>query len=259
VPIYDQRVLIVGVIGLFPMLVYCLLLIRFNSRHRASMIPGTWDCAGMLLATSGFLLAGGPLVLAGLDATWRRLVLKARVTDWRVFTGQGDAYALTTWALVFVIAMGGAAILINRRKHITVLYNVDTRHMTSALEYIFNQLSIVWTRHDQRYDLQLMSDNANAPSQPSPSSLIAQPYATAAVTLVSLPSSCNVSLIWNPAEGAIRRLVEGEISQILPNIRAAENPSLSWLVTAAASLFAILVCLMVFILVAAIRQKSSLI
>jgi hypothetical protein len=257
--LYDQRILIVGVIGLFPMLVYCLLLISLNSRRRASMIPGTWDCAGMLLATSGFLLAGGPLVLAGLDATWRRLVLKAPVTDWRVFTGQGDVYALATWALVFVVAVGGAAILINRRKHVTVLYNVDTRHISSALEYIFNRIAVVWKRYDQRYDLQLMNDNPLAPGQHITDTKGRSPYATATVTLLSLPANCNVTLVWDPAEGAIRRLVEGEISQILPNVRAAENPSLSWLVTAAASLFAILICLMVFIIVAAIRQRSSLI
>jgi hypothetical protein len=256
---YDQRIMIVGVIGLFPMLVYCLLLISLNSRQRASMIPGTWDCAGMLLSTSGFLLAGGPLVLAGLDATWRRLVLKAPVTDWRVFTGQGDAYALATWALVFVIAVGGAAILINRRKQVTVLYNVDTRHIPSALEYIFNRIAIVWKLHDQRYDLQLMSDTVPAPGQQLTDTQGQSPYAKASVTLLSLPANCNVTLVWNPSESPIRRLVEGEISQVLPNVRAAENTSLSWLVTAAVSLFAILVCLMVIIILAAIRQRSSLI
>lgn len=258
-----QRIVIVGIIGLLPMLVYCLMLFGLNTRRRASMIPGSWDCAGPLLATSGFMLAGGPLILAGFDAGWRRMVLKARVTEWRSFTGEGDAMALGLWAFVFVAAVGGAAILITRRRHVTVLYNFDTRHVHSALEFSFNRFGLIWKRLDRGYDLRLMSDDLQAVASPAGAEAKdvtgIQPYAVAELDLLVLPASSNVTLIWRPADSTIRRLVEGELSHVLPNLRAPNNHCVRWLVSAAVTLFAILVALMVFLIYTAIKQRSSLI
>ncbi len=258
--ITEQRIVIVGIIGLFPMLVYCVLLIGLNTRRRASMIPGTWDCAGVLLATSGFLLAGGPLILAGLDAGWRRLLTKAPVTDWRRFTGEGDILALAMWAFVFIAAVGGATILIGRRRHVTVLYNIDTKSVPAAIEYIFGRLGIVWKRHNLRYDLQLTDEIVASPATSgSAADHLRSAIATASVALLTLPANCNVTLMWDSAESEIRRLVESELSQLLPNLRATDNPSVSWLTTAATALSGIIICLIAFVIWTAIRQRNSLI
>ena len=213
-----QRLVVVGIIGLFPMFVYVLILIAINARRRASMIPGTWDCAGVLLATSGFVLGGGPLILAGLDAGHA----SSSMLVWPI----GEFLRVRAIRLLWrpgrwcsSSRLAAQTILISRRRHVSVLYNVETKHVQSALEYIFGRLSITWQKQDHHYDLKLMSDSSTESGIVPIETPAGNPYATAVLTLLMLPANCNVTLIWHPTEGAIRRLVEGELSQVLPNIR----------------------------------------
>ena len=161
-----QRILIGSVVCFAPLLVYCLLLIGLNSRRRASMIPGPWDFAGVLLATSGFLLGGGPLILTGLNAGWRRYVLGNSAADWRSLSGEGDAAALGIWTIYFIGLIVGAAWLLWRRRNYTILYNVDTEHFPAALEWVLGRLAIVWHRCENRYDLQKPPQSASIPWRP---------------------------------------------------------------------------------------------
>lgn len=258
--ITTQRIIIVSIVGLLPVFVYCLLLIGLNTRRRASMVPGTWDCAGVLLANSGFLLAGGPLILAGLDAGWRRLLTKAPVTDWRRYTGEGDLMALGLWAFVFLAAVGGALFLILRRRHVTVLYNVDTKGVPASIEYILNRFGVKWQRKDHRFDMQLTDDVISPPSGSlSDARSMATIISSASVALLMLPASCNVTLVWSAAESELRRLVEGELSQLLPNLRPPDNPAVNWLVTTATTLAATMILLMAFVIWMALRSRNSLI
>ena len=62
----------------FPLAIYLLILALINSRRRPTMISGPWDFALVLLALSGFILVGGPSILAQFDIFWRYLLLHAR-------------------------------------------------------------------------------------------------------------------------------------------------------------------------------------
>src|SRR5262245_51729153 len=57
--------LLVGIlICLFPLALYFLFLAWLHQRPQPTLMPGRWDFVGVLVALSGFLLVGGPGVLA---------------------------------------------------------------------------------------------------------------------------------------------------------------------------------------------------
>lgn len=266
-----QRILIAGIVCLFPLLVYCLVLIGLNARHRASLIPGTWDFVGVLLATSGFLLGGVPLILAGINSNWRRFVLSGGVSDWRGLTGEGDARALGAWALIFITIVAGSASLIFTRRNVSVIYNADTDHVWDALEWIFGRLGVVWKRWQNSYELKQVGPSIRHPwvqslrsgefvnDQPA---TIPEPrrsnasYARLQVRI--LPSSRNVTLVWEGDVDGLRGQVESELSQLLPNLRAQDNPALGWLMTVAMGLFGTMVCAMIFAIILAIQGRTAI-
>src|SRR5713226_10358576 len=55
--------LLVGIACLFPVALYCLYLAMLHNRRNPTMISGSWDFAGVLIALSGFLLIGGTLLV----------------------------------------------------------------------------------------------------------------------------------------------------------------------------------------------------
>lgn len=254
-----QRILIGGIICLFPLFGYCLILVALNSRRRASMIPGTWDFAGVLLANAGFLLAGGPLVLVGVNAGWRRAVLHGQYGDWRTLSGEGDARALGLWAVYFLTVVVGVSWLIWSRRAMTVLYNVDTAHFWTALEWVLGRSGVAWERTENTYSLSKDVETTSAPW------LAGEPVVprksrtlTAQLAVRVLPSSCNVTLVWSPSDSSLRELVEREISALLPNMRSGENASLRWFVAASTLLAGLITGAMIVFVVFAIRLRSGL-
>lgn len=230
-----QRILIGASVVIFPLLVYCLLLIGLNSRRRASLIPGTWDFAGVLLATSGFLLGGGSLILAGLNAGWRRYVMRGSVADWRSLSGEGDAVALAIWALFFGVLIVGSAVLIWVRRRVTVLYNLETEKIWQALEWIFDRQMITWSKRDTRYDLHRQRNPNEA-------------AAVARMRVQVLPSQRNVTLHWEVADPGIREDVEADLTSLLADLKAPDNPAVGWLMTAATTFFGLVAVAMLFLI-----------
>lgn len=262
-----QRLMIAIIVGLFPMLVYCLLLMGLNGRNRASMVPGTWDFAGVLLATSGFILGGGPLILAGLNSAWRRYLLQGRVSDWRTLSGEGNTVALGLWALFFVAVVCLATTLIMRRRSYTVIYNVDVPHFENALEWIFGRLALVWKRTERGYEINRPHGGPRLPwrqpltTQADGSDSGAEPAnrpETAWLVLYPLPGSCNVTLQWFGDSAEVRRRVEGEMQQLLPNLRPESNPVSQRLLVAATALFGVLVAAIVFVILTTVKLRGTI-
>jgi len=252
-----QRILIGGIVSLFPLFAYSLVLVGLNSRRRASMIPGTWDFAGVLLANAGFLLAGGPLILVGLNAGWRRAVLHGQPGDWRSLSGEGDARALGLWAIYFLSIVVGAAWLIWSRRAVTVLYNVDTTHVWSALEWVMGRAGIAWDRSENTYSMHKVVSRTAAPWLDGAAAKTSGRAEAASLAVRVLPSSCNVTLVWSPAESSLREVIEAEVSALLPNMRAAENPSLRWLVAISTLLAGLVTGAMLVFVVFAIRLRTG--
>src|SRR5262245_39222458 len=70
-PLVVLAILFPLVAFLFPVTIYLVLLGMLNRHRSPVVVPGPWDFAGVLFAASGFLLVGGPSVLAGVGDRWR--------------------------------------------------------------------------------------------------------------------------------------------------------------------------------------------
>jgi hypothetical protein len=140
-----------------------------------------------------------------------------------------------------------------------VIYNADTDHIWSALEWVFGRVGIVWQRRDNSYILQppLRPHTAWRPDLiPEGDQPVARKPERLTVNV--FPSACNVTLQWSPSSSETRGPVEAELSHLLPNMRAESNPATTWLVSASLALFAIIVFAVVFLLISAVRWRIAI-
>jgi hypothetical protein len=66
----------VFLVCLFPLAVYALVLGYVNGRRRSVLVNGSWDFVGVLAALSGFVLVGGPTILAGVNERWEQVSMR---------------------------------------------------------------------------------------------------------------------------------------------------------------------------------------
>src|SRR5262249_13018625 len=105
------------------------------------VISGPWDFAGLLLGLSGFLIFGGPAALTGLYEQWRMSWLLGQTrflagtgAQWEVLVGLLSAY--------FALGVGGAAILLYRRRSETSIYNIDTAAFGTLLQQVLDRMGL---------------------------------------------------------------------------------------------------------------------
>lgn len=121
---------------LFPLGVYCLVLSRFNGRRRPVLVPGAWDFALLLFATSGLLLFLGPGLLTGFEFDpsewWLRAVLP-RLRD--PHDRSGLVWAAGCLAYL-TLALAVPAGLLLRRRRVSCVYNATEEEVADALRRV---------------------------------------------------------------------------------------------------------------------------
>ena len=163
------------------------------------MLAGTWDFAGVLFAVSGFVLAGGPALLGGLDERSRLFWLLGETGA----AGDGPdngTFWIAVRLLYFAVVAGGAAVLLWRARRLTSVYNVESATVVSALEQAFQRLGHTPIRSGDSYIL------------------VVGPT----VQVDAFPLMRHVTLRWEPAVSAARRAIERELRRAL----AESAPSL---------------------------------
>src|SRR5258708_11566556 len=111
--------LLIFLLCLFPLAIYFLILAILNRRDHPVAVSGTWDFAGVLLAASGFLLLGGPLLLRTLCDHWR----VAAMTDGRLRLD--DVEGILVFAVFLMYFLGvviGAVYLLRGRRDSIAVY-----------------------------------------------------------------------------------------------------------------------------------------
>ncbi len=226
---------------LFPLAFYCLIVAGLNNRRRPTLVPGPADFAGVLLATAGFLIVGGPLILVGAQQGWRRTLrhhsFAAALHD--LFDASWPWLAL--WAAYFIAVVAGSAWLLWRRRRSTAVYNIDPAAADKLLPELLDRLDLPWFRRGGAYYIGF--PNPTTPARPAPPGGPPWPAgdgARAVLEVSATPALRHLTLHWRYDEDALRRRVEGELRDTLAGVESPENPAAGWFVTAASILFIIL-------------------
>jgi hypothetical protein len=244
---------------LFPLALYCLALAYLNRGPRPVMIPGVWDCIGLLFGLSGFLLWTMPSLVA---------ISAARIMYY--LPGAADPLAAGLWSQLIqagyytAVAVGAVLLLILRRSN-TAIYNVETEHFGERLAVALADLGLDSIVEAGRYVIA----PAEAFTAVSADAISAMPLppGTAAKRLSAAPGGpryvevridtfaafCHVTLHWDRYSPQMRRDIENQLGRTLQHAGAPDNPAAGWFlgfsglvfgtVTMAAILFVVLIYL----------------
>jgi hypothetical protein len=251
-----------------PLAIYCLILSFVNRKRHPVAVSGPWDFAGVLFAASGFLLVGGPAILAGFYEQWRFSWLFGSVPalsevgqSWSFWVGLGGAY--------FVVVVAGSAWILWRRRNATSIYNVEPAVFVEVLTQLVERLGLEW-RLDQPHHFHIRnrepflevgpaprsrartrdaSPAPVAPPAPEDGQGYLQQVAVAAGSPSPLPSSWaelvlepspfmrHVMLRWSGPEKRLRAEVEAQLCHELAQVRTRQNSLSSWFLYLSLGLF----------------------
>jgi len=252
-----------GLALFFPLAIYFLMLALINSRRRPTIMSGPWDFALVLLALSGFILVGGPSILAQFDRFWRFLLYQARFrTFLRALTLEAAQFGIWVWFCYVFLVLGGSAFLLWRRRRVTIIYNVLPGVLQHSLGRVFERLRLAPVRVANRIIFGLRPKQAptlqeaiQTPRQASATlefeaspdgageSAADLPLPDAAtghlamltqlgeLELDPFPSMRHVTLRWRGVDTTLRRDIEAELAKILAEVESPENPIAGWLMT----------------------------
>jgi hypothetical protein len=233
-----------GFACLFPLAFYCLVLASLNGRRRPTLVPGPADFAGVLLATAGFLIVGGPLILAGLHDAWRRQALRGSFATIRAALNETSWPWLAVWAAYFVLVVGGAAWLLLRRRAVTLVYNIDPADAPKVVPETLDRLGLNWARRSDGYYIGFGAPAAAERPAFGPDSLPVVTGGRAVLDVAVVPAMRHMTLRWSFVAGDVRRQVEAELRRTLAGVESPENPAAGWLLTAATAVFALLLAIL---------------
>ena len=137
---------LLGVCVVLPLAVYFFVLAQLNRRRHPVMISGIWDFAGVLFALSGFLLLGGPFIMATLNQDWRDFWLRSPFRSSEGLSEQWWYLRLGIWALYFGVIFVGSIFLLRGRSQVTSIYNIDQDTLDQALSQALDRLHLDWRR-----------------------------------------------------------------------------------------------------------------
>jgi hypothetical protein len=251
----------------FPVAAYLLYLAFINGRTRPTMISGPWDFVGVLFATSGFWLVGGPLVLTVFHSRWRPAFVHGDMAG--VASGDWSFVWVLTWLVYFALVLVFTVFFLWRRRAYTLVYNVDVPQLEEALAQVVTRLGLGTARvgnrivfHGSSVEIEKeLSEAVAVRAGLAPAPVLAAPAdalpneqdsgkkVLAKLDLDPFPAMCNVSLHWRRDANGIRRDVEAELARYLAELEAPDNPAAGWFLTIASCLFsAIFLALVGFIL-----------
>lgn len=190
-----------------PVALYLLVLGWINRQPRPLIVSGTLDLVGLLFASSGFLLVGGPAMLSAFNERWRQFWVLGEIGS----LTEGLDGARQTWlilaALYFVVVVAGCAWLFWQRRGSTCLYNVEPTVVSTALTEVCGRLQVTITRLGQRFVLERDTT----------------------IDVEEFAAMKHVTLRWRPRDSALRKPIEAELERWLQRTGAPEHDTGAWL------------------------------
>jgi hypothetical protein len=208
---------------IFPLGIYCLILGALNRRERPLLVSGRWDFAGVLFATSGFLLFVGPAVLRSLYERWRFHWLLGVTGDADRDGGVGYSLWLATWYVYYVAVIAGSAWMLKRRGEFTAVYNLDRAVLEVALARVLERLGVSWRRAGNHFFLK-------------PETLVPPVGDSPALEIETFAALNHATLRWHGVDEPSRQGIERELDQVLAGMPPSGNSVGGWFISLGASI-----------------------
>lgn len=235
-------------IFLFPIALYCAALAAINRQERPLMVSGTWDFAGAVLASSGFLLVAGPAILAGFySRTTRLLLLRLDGRNLALLLGELGSYGVWPWALYY----GGVIVIVLAllwwRRTRTVIYNIDPLVFDQVVHGLLERHGFHWRRLANRIWISASrlpagsgaSGDGRGPSYPRyPGEDL--PEVEPTLRIEPFHAMFHVTLHWRADAGLVREEVEADLVKQLAKVTTTANPAAGWLLGFSAALFGVM-------------------
>lgn len=238
-------------IALMPLALYFLFLAFLNQRSRPTLLNGVWDFTFVLLGLSGFIIVGGPVLLAIVDSTWRSYWFGGNLGDvqkvWNASSGVSSGIACGYLGLLALLIGIGLYV----RRSVTVIYNVDSSSLDPLLITSLEAKQLVWRRVLGGIEIGTRkrgtenSDSDLADAHPSARALSGK---TALLRIDSFPSFHHTTLRWQHYDQILRLEVEAELDKQVQAIECPGNPVGSWFKTAALMMLFIMLAWMGFLI-----------
>jgi hypothetical protein len=238
---------------LIPIAAYCWVLAAVNRRPQPTMVSGTLDCAGMLLAASGILLMVGPILL---NKIFLRIMEAIPLEeDTTPAFAEVESYWWFSWVLYFTLLPVVVCLLLWWRRTKTVIYNVDPDAFLHVLHESLERLGLTSTPGVGNRRVIAPKAHANVSVAPpgtragepltgeplnGPLTDHLAPHASAELAVETFPSMCHVSLHWLRADRGLRAAVENDLARGLAGARTFENAAANWLLGFTGLLFGLI-------------------
>ena len=255
---------------LFPLALYLLVLGHINRRRRPLLVSGTWDLIGLLAASSGLLLVGGPALLSSLNDRWRLFWL----------LGEGGTPALSgPWVLLSLLYLSavvlGVVCALVRHRRLTSIYNATQATVERILGEVCEGLGLDPVRSGNVHVFGLSLPEPAGQPNSAPEGIQAPHYLPASSAGVSegapirprIPPLVNaergvgqpeeflgqtvvleveafaplrhVTLRWDPPESPLRREIEQALARRLGQSAAPAHDTGAWLTLTGTLLLAV--------------------
>jgi hypothetical protein len=244
---------------LAPIGIYCVVIARINRRQQPLMVSGIWDCIGMLLGLSGFLLFAIPSTLTDFNYTPRDIWLYVHYGNLK---GLGHHWWLLLWTFLWfvylVVLFGGSFLLIWHRRRVTSIYNIDAAGLNDAIQQTLHRVGLEGVRDEKRIFLARSPDAVARGNEVLPvsaaSHVVAVPFQDCFVDVNPWPALRHVTLHWSTGAEPLRPAFERELKRTLANVTSRPNPAGNWLMTAGACVFTVMFLLTVLLQIERMRQ-----
>lgn len=250
-----------------PLALYLLFLAMLNHRRHPTLMSGPWDFVCVLLGLSGFLLVGGPALLSLFDSTLRSHLFSGNFERLRSAWHANSMIWSTIAASYFALLVGCIVLILMLRRRVTIVYNVDTDAVEGLVIATLDETGIPFQRVVGGFQIgghvrkkrAILDDDAPAeqPAAVASRTAIALEGQSALLRIEAFSAFQHATLRWRQYDPLLRSEIEAALEKKLAQVENPGGAVGGWLMTAAISLFFVMVVWMGFIIFWIIRQPKA--